>query len=135
MAGVIPAEELLGGGIISSLVKVLEQGGMGEPGDAEVEGEVDECVKLALRERDFDELFDGSFGFLNVPLEDDAGLFFRDAVGVKLWVNDTMAVADGGVTRCIQIGLPPKAFRLFQDCQSRRAELHAAPSQVYLDLS
>jgi hypothetical protein len=63
VAGVIPEEELLGGGLVAAEVEVGEQGGGGETALAEVETEIDQCVELALNQRHTDEAADGLLGF------------------------------------------------------------------------
>ena len=113
-ACVVPAEQFVGGGGEVAGVELPQKGGRGQASGAEVEGEVDERVKLALGGRDLDEAGDGLFGFAQIPLEDDVGLGLGDAGGVALGVHEAVAVANGGQAGGVEVGLAAKAFGLFE---------------------
>lgn len=123
-SSVVPEEELLGGGGIVAGVEVGEERGMLEAARAEVEDEIDERVELTLGERDVDEVVDGLFGVAEITLKDGAGLLRCYAVGVALGVDEAVAIADGGKTGDVEIGVGAKSFRVFDELKTCSAELH-----------
>lgn len=109
-AGVVPAEELLGCGFILSGIEGLEQGGGSEAALTEIETEVDEGVELALGEGHLDEALDGELGIAEIAEEDFSGLGLVDAVGERLGMEQAVAVADGGKSGDVEIGMGAKTL-------------------------
>lgn len=86
----IPAEKLLGRGIIPTRIQILQQGRRGKLTGAEVEGKVHQRIQLTLGERHFDQPLHRLLGLVNIPLQDQLRLGFGDALRVALRMNQAM---------------------------------------------
>lgn len=113
--GVVPQEDLLGGGLSVASVEVGQEGGAEEAAGAEVKDKVDQRVKLTLGERDLDEAGDGLLGVANIRDEDFGGLFFTNSVWKGLRVEEPVAVADGGQAVYVEVDAISEAFRGFEE--------------------
>jgi hypothetical protein len=135
VAGVVPPQQLKGGGIGLAVVQVLEKRGSCEPPGAKIEDKVHEGIELTLRERNGDLSCDRLFSGTNVPEEDDVGLGQADAVGIALVGFESMAVADGRVAGDIEVDFGaegPRASLIGQWFKGLRALALSVPQFLRL---
>jgi hypothetical protein len=117
-SGVVPGEQLLGGRIVATGVKVSEQRRAGEASCTEVEAKVDESVELALRDLDLDEPRDRQLSGQNIFCEQGGGLRLGDGNREGLGVLDKVPIADSRKAGDITINLRAKPLRSLDELQT-----------------